>query len=156
MELTKQTEEILKTWTDVQKKSWEGWLETIKSYDASQPAQVWEKTINTWQDSVKRTLEAQAEGSRIWAESVTSVQGAPKEVAEWAKQVQEMTQRWTEVQQQLWDNWFEVAKKADPSKIGETWGGSEGQNILQAWQDVAQKVLNTQSEWAKTLTGKSE
>ena len=148
MDWTKQTQEMFKTWTDVQRKTWEGWLDTVKGFDASQPSQVWAETVDAWQKTVKNTLAAQVEGSRIWAESVTSAKDAPKESAEWAKQVQDMTKRWTEMQQQMWDNWFDVMKKSDPSKFAGNWE-KEGQSFVKTWQDTVQKSMDTQAEWVR-------
>jgi len=151
MEWAKQTEEMFKNWTDIQRKTWESWLEAIRGFDKSQGTQVWEKTMDAWQESVKKALEAQVDGSRILAENMAATKGTPKEAAEWAQQLQEMTNRWAEVQQQLWNNWFEVVKKVDPSKLGGSWD-KEGPNVFKAWQEVAQKALNTQAEWTRTWT----
>jgi hypothetical protein len=152
MDWTKQTQDLFKTWTDVQKRTWEGWLDTVKSFDASQPGQIWVKTIDAWQETIRNTLAAQVEGSRIWTQNITSIQGAPKESADWAQQVQEMTKRWTDMQQQMWDNWFEIMKKTDPSKFAGKWD-IEGQPLIKGWQEMIQKSTDTQAEWARQWTG---
>jgi hypothetical protein len=151
MDWTKQTQEMFKTWTDVQKNTWEGWLDTVKGFDASQPGQLWLKTVDAWQETVKNTLAAQMEGSRIWAESVTSFKDTPKETTEWAKQVQEMTKHWTDMQRQMWDNWFDIMKKTDPSKFAGNLD-TDWQSYMKSWQETIQKSMDSQSEWARQWT----
>ena len=153
MDWTKQTQDLFKTWTDVQKGTWEGWLDTVKSFDASQPGQIWVKTIDAWQETIRNTLAAQVEGSRIWTENITSIQGAPKGTADWAQQVQEMTKRWTDMQQQMWDNWFEIMKKADPSKFAGNWETEGQSSFIKAWQETIQKSMDAQAELAHQWVG---
>ena len=151
MDWLKESQEMFQAWTESQKKTWEAWLKAVQGSDKSKPAEIWKKTIDAWQESVNGTLNAQVEGSQIWAKSVTSIEGAPKESADWAKQVQEMTKNWTEMQQQMWDNWFEIAKKGDPFTFAGGWD-KEGPAVLKTWQDMAQKAMSSQSEWIRNWT----
>jgi len=155
MDWMKQSQEMFNSWANVQMKTWESWLKAIQNSEKLEPQQLWEKTIDAWQESVKGTLEAQVEGSRIWAESFTNIEGTPEGTADWAKQIQGMTKNWTDMQQQVWDNWFDVVKKADPSKFGVNWD-TEGPNMLKTWQDMAQKSMETQTEWAKSITSMAQ
>jgi hypothetical protein len=148
MDWSKQTQDMFKTWTDVQRKTWEGWFDTVKNFDPAQPSQIWAKTVDAWQESIKNTLSAQVEGSRIWAENIGSIKGAPKETAAWAQQIQETTVRWTDMQQQMWDNWFEVMRKTDPSKYVGKWD-TEGQTFFKSWQDMMQKSMDVQADWTR-------
>ena len=43
MDWMNQTQEMFKTWTDVQKKTWDTWLDGAKHFDVAQPTQMWEK-----------------------------------------------------------------------------------------------------------------
>jgi hypothetical protein len=147
---TKETQDMFKSWIDVQTKTWQSLLKSAQEFDASNPAGLWEKTVDAWQDSIKGTLEAQIEGSRIWAEGLTSIEGAPKETQELANQVQKMTKDWTSLQQQMWNGWFEVVRKADPAQFGGDWDAN-GVNMLKTWQDMVQKMMSTQSEMMKNM-----
>ena len=53
MDWMNQTQEMFKTWTDVQKKTWDTWLDGAKHFDVAQPTQMWEKTLDAWQESIK-------------------------------------------------------------------------------------------------------
>ncbi len=148
MEGVKQAEVILTTWTQAQEKMWNGWFIAMQmqGFGNSQPTEVWEKTVETWEDSVKKTLDAQVEWTRLWAESFSTVSGMPNEMVEWARKGQEMTKHWAEVQGQLWENWFEIVKKLDSTMRAGTWE-REGQKLTKVWQENVQKVMESQAEW---------
>jgi hypothetical protein len=148
MEWTKQSEEMLKTWTETQKKMWDEWTKAIQGFGKSPSTEVWEKTVETYQQTVQRVLDAQLEGARRWAENFPTGKGTPQEAAEWAKQGQDLIIRWTETQKQLWGSWFELVKKLDASNMI-NWP-RDGQKFLQSWQETIQKALNAQAEWVKT------
>ncbi len=151
MEWTKQSQDMFKTWTDTQKKMWEDWFQTMQGLGASQPNEVWKKTVDGWSDSINKTLDAQAEWIRVWADTAGTAKNMPKETAEWAKQGHDMMKRWTETQKQLWTTWFDIVRKLDP---GKNWG-QDGQKFLQGWQDAVKKAADTQAEWARLWTAGS-
>ena len=152
MDWSKQAEETVKTWTETQQKMWNSWLETVGQVSVpSQATEVWQKTLETWEGAVKNTLDAQAEWAQMWAESFKTTSGIPKEIVEWAQQAQEMNKHWSDAQQQLWQSWFEVVRKIDPAKMGETWD-KEGQKVFKAWQESAQKLTEEQLKWARKWT----
>lgn len=148
MEWAKQSEEILKTWTDAQKKMWDDCTKAMQGFGKSPSAEVWAQTVDTCSQTIQKVLDAQVEAARLWAENVTTAKGSPQEVAEWAKQGQEMITRLTETQRQLWGNWFEFVKKLDASNIL-NWT-RDGQKFVQSWQETIQKALNAQAEWLRT------
>ena len=152
MDWTKQTDEMLKAWMGTQKKMWDSWLETIqKGAPQSQAGEIWEKTVETWAETVKKSLEAQREWIKMWAENVPSGAGQVKEVAEWAQQAREMNNRWIEVQQQLWASWFALIKKSEPNKMAGSWD-TEGQKMVQAWRESVEKIMEAQHDWARHWT----
>jgi hypothetical protein len=148
MDWTKQTEDMFKTWTDTQKKMWDSWLETVQQASAPmQGAQVWQKTIETWEETVNNVLAAQTKWSETWANSFDP-EGTPEEMAQWFKQAQEMAKQWNETQQSLWQNWFGLIKQADVTKMTGGWE-EEGQKAFKNWQDSMQKVMDAQMDWIK-------
>ena len=152
MDWTKQAEDMMKTWTDTQKKMWDNWLETIDQDSAqNQAAEVWQKTVETWEKTVKNTLQAQNEWTQAWVESLGTKADIPEEVTEWANQAQEMAKHWGETQQQMWQGWFDLVKKADSAKMAGAWG-EEGQKAFQVWQESAKKAMDAQMEWASKWT----
>ena len=150
MEWAKQSEEMLKSWTETQKKMWDEWTKAMQSFGKSPSTEAWEKTVETWNQTIQKVLDGQVEGARLWAENVTTTKGTPQEMTEWAKQGQDIITRWTETQKQLWGHWFEVVKKLDASNIL-NWP-RDGQKFLQGWQETIQKAQDAQAEWLRTTT----
>ncbi len=141
MNPTQQAADMVKTWTEDQKNLWEGWLKNVQGLRTDQGAEVWGKTVQAWEESVKRTLDAQAEGTRNWVESLVAAPGVPKEAAAQSKQGQEMLQHWTTAQKQLWEGWFQIVKQFDPARGAETWA-TDGQKMVHTWQADMQKVMD--------------
>jgi hypothetical protein len=150
MDWTKQTGEMLKTWSETQKKLWDNWLETVQQgASKSQGTEIWQATINTWEETVKSMLEAQNEWVQTWARSFdTAKLDLPKELKEWADQAQDMMKQWSEAQQQLWQSWFEMIKQVNPARMSGDWG-TESQKMYQTWQESALKMMEAQKEWVK-------
>lgn len=151
MDWTKQAEEMLKTWTGAQKSMWDSWVNTVQGLGTNQSGETWEKSIETWQDSIKRALEAQNTWTQFWIDSITSSTGSNAQATDWAKQVNDMSKRWNDTQTQLWDNWFETMKKADPSAVSKNFNMEELQKIVQTWQEASQKAVESQMEWTRML-----
>jgi hypothetical protein len=151
MDWAKQTEEFFKTWTDIQRKMWDDWFKATQGLGKTQATDVWRKTVEAWEESLKKTLSAQMEWSRMWAESFSSVSGVPREMLDWARQGQDMMRRWSEAQMQLWEGWFGIVKKLDPSSLGGNWE-REGQKVLQLWQEAVKNARDAQVEWGRIWT----
>jgi hypothetical protein len=148
MEWAKQSEDMLKTWTESQKKLWDEWTKAMPSFGKSPSTEVWEKTVEAWRQTVQRLLDAQIEAMHQWAEHFTTGKGTPQETAEWAKQGQEMLTRLAETQKQLWESWFDVVKKFDASNMM-NWP-RDGQKFIQTWQETIQKAFDAQADWVRT------
>lgn len=147
---TKQTEEMTKNWLDAQKKMWDHWLGSVQQFDQGQAAEMWAKTIGTWEESVKNILTAQSEWTRLWADNFKAVEGMPQEATEWIQQAHEMTRHWSEAQQQLWESWFALLKKVEPTQL-QVMGdlSEESQKMFKGWQEASQKVTDAQAEWVR-------
>ena len=152
MEWMKQAEEIFKTWTETQKAMWDDWMKTTQSFGKTRATDSWKRTVDAWEESVKKSLQLQMEWSKVWAESFTSVKGTPKELQEWARQGQEIMSRWAETQMQLWTAWFDMVKKLDPTALGGT-SEKESDNMLNLWQENLKTLLNAQAEWGRVWMG---
>jgi hypothetical protein len=119
----------------------------MQGFGQSPSTQLWEKTVDTGNQTIQKLLDAQVEGARLWAQNITKAKGT-EEAGEWGKQGQDLIVRLTETQKQLWANWFELVKKLDPSNVM-NWTG-EGQKFVQTWQETLQKAFNAQAEWLRT------
>lgn len=151
MDWAKQSEEMFKSWSDTQKKMWDSWLETVQSGSAAMPGpQLWQKTVETWEQTVNNVLAAQSKWAETWSDSFNP-DNTPEEMAQWFKQTQGMVTQWNETQQRLWQNWFELIKKADVSNMTSSWE-EEGQKAFKNWQEAMQKVMDAQMDWVNMWT----
>ncbi len=147
MDWVKQSQEMMQTWAETQKKMWNVWLQSMEGTGPSAPADIWQTTIETWQQSANQTLEAQAKLTRMWVESLDQFPGSPENLAQWAKQAEAMIAGMTETQKQLWDKCFAGLKRVDVPKTGISWE-EEGRKIFDTWQDSAHKAMEAQIELA--------
>jgi hypothetical protein len=60
-------------------------------------------------------------------------------------------QHWIDAQRQLWQNWFNIVKDIN-FKVEPGTGTQAGSNLLQLWQETAQKMIQTQTAFARQWT----
>jgi hypothetical protein len=148
---TKQAEDMVKTWTDVQKTMWERTIKLAETAREDSAAETWERVsqrvVEAWRESVLRALQAQAEWTRIWSERLAESAGMPTEVAESARRFHGVVQTWTDVQARLWEGWFETVQKASPEHLSSAWD-----QLMSGWRQGAQRILDAQSQWGQLWT----
>ncbi|MGH2768756.1 MAG: hypothetical protein ACRDIF_07365, partial [Actinomycetota bacterium] len=107
MEATKQAEEFFKTWTETQTKVWDSWAEAMQASGGTRSFEGSEElrkiTFDSWEQSVKNALEAQADWTRILTGSLTAA-GLTSGTADRRvlDQVQDLVSTWLEAQKRLW------------------------------------------------------
>ncbi|MGQ9613191.1 MAG: hypothetical protein ACUVSL_14260 [Chloroflexus sp.] len=173
MDWSKQANDMIKMWTGTQQKVWDSWMASMQYMAAPQNPEAWQKTVDSWRGTVKQTLEAQVELTRMWAEAVAAnsvnmpnlppipgvptIPGlnpaSPTSVVEWSRQVLELTRNFTESQTRFIEGWFEMLKKSDPTTIARGWDTTQMQKVMQSWQEAMQRVIETQAELGKVLMG---
>src|SRR5438128_10469405 len=105
----KNTEESpLKTWAESQQKLMTDWLETLRRLGGTPTLELWTKTVDAWQSSVKETVDARAESTRQLIETLTNAKGTPEELRELARKEREQLQHWTEAGRDHWQGWLNV------------------------------------------------
>jgi hypothetical protein len=151
MEWAKQTEDMLKTWADMQSKLQESWLKAFQRSATPQPTDPWEKTVQVWEESVKAILDTQVECAKLWAKSFIPLNSISEERSDWARQGEEMITQWTEIHKRLWEAWFSLAQRVDFSAAGGSWE-REGRRAWEGWQEAMQKAMDVQTEWVRLWT----
>jgi hypothetical protein len=101
MDGPKQTQEMMKSWTEIQRTIWDSWFQTLGESGKSQTTGAWQKTIDSWQKSVNNRLAAQSKLMHMWIDSLNNAKGNLDQVTEWVTQAEEMTRRMNEAQKQL-------------------------------------------------------
>lgn len=151
MDWTMQAEEMITTWTRVQQKMWESWLNAMQVAAPHSP-ETWEQALELWSNSVREALQAQVAWIQFWVTSVMTGSSSPKEVAGWFEHVLDMTQRWADTQTQLSEYWFDTMKKSHPSTLSRAWDMEEAQHVMHSWQEASQKLLEAQLGWLQLWT----
>jgi len=145
-------ETILKTWSETQQKLLADWLDTLRKLGGTPTLELWRQTVDTWQNSVKETVDARAEYTRQLTETLAKAKGTPEEFRELAREGREQLQHWTEAERDLWKGWFDVAREINFRPEPGT-GAQAGKDLLQLWQDSTHKMIDTQAALIRRWTG---
>jgi hypothetical protein len=148
----KTNEGPLKTWAESQQKLLTDWLETLRKLGGTPTLELWTKTIDAWQSSVKETIDARAEWSRQWSETMANAKGTPEELRELASNGREQLQHWAEAERDLWQSWFNIVRNINFRP--ESGAGTQaGRDLVQLWQDSAHKMIDAQASLVRRWTG---
>lgn len=147
VEATQQADRAVKAWVDTQMKVWESWVDAVESTTTSRSGlwdQVRKSTLDALQQSVSKTLDAQAELTHVLSQSLAGIWTTSEDATNRARiaQISATTKTATEAQKQLWASWFDMAKKVDASQFGPAW-----QKVLEAWQKAIRTALDAQAQW---------
>jgi hypothetical protein len=128
------------------------WLNTLRRFSGTPTLELWTKTVDAWQASVKETLDAQAKWNHEWTQAMENAQGTPEELRALAREGREQWQRWVQAERELWQGWFDAAREIkfqpEPGAAAQT-----GRDLLQLWQDSAHKMIDAQEAMLQRLTG---
>jgi hypothetical protein len=145
-------ESLLKTWSESQQKLLTDWLDALRKLGGTPTMELWTKTMDAWQSSVKETLDARAELTHQWTEALSNAKGTPEEFRELAHEGREQLQNWAEAERELWKGWFNIAKdinfRPEPGA-----GAQVGKDLVQLWQDSAHKMIDAQASLVRRWTG---
>jgi hypothetical protein len=148
---SKSTESSIKTWAETQQKLLTDWLDTVRRSGGTPTLELWTKTVEAWQASVKETLDARSEWTREWTETLANAKGTPEELRGLAQQGRELMQRWTDAERQVWQGWFDIVRginfRVEPGTTPKA-----GSDLLQLWQDSAHKMIDAQAALVRRWT----
>src|SRR5437660_12605748 len=148
----KSDENLLKTWSETQQKLLTDWLDTMRKLGGTPTLELWTKTVDAWQSSVKETVDARAEYTRQLTETLAKAKGTPEEFRELAREGREQLQHWAEAERDLWKGWFDVAREINFRPEPGT-GAQAGKDLLQLWQESTHKMIDTQAALIRRWTG---
>ncbi len=107
-------EDVIRTWTDAQKRLWESLCSAVP-FQPPAGVEAWRdtylKNLATWESAVKQTLNQEATWVEQWVQRVAREKGTPEMVATWVRQMEEVLQRWIQSQNQWWDEYFSVLRR---------------------------------------------
>ena len=151
---TKQADEVMNTWTKAQQDLWDAWRRSMPAPGAANES--WGKTLDFWKQAVDRSLGAQAEWARLWAESIKGQKGMPKEIEGWTDQMLATVQTWNRAQADFWERMLESVQTMSPDALQQR-VEQGAQAAFDNWQEAMKRAIAAQEElgafWAKTRKG---
>ena len=152
-----QFEEMMKNWTDTQKKMWGGYFDSMQGLSKPQATRMWESTVSMGEEMLKDFLKTQAQGVKAWVDELAKMEGVPPQVVEAAKQFQAMSDQWNKTQSELLENWIGMMKKFAPTNPADAWLELP-QSMFKTWQESTQGIMDAQAKWMQSwmeqMTGK--
>jgi hypothetical protein len=146
--------DMMHMWTTTQQKVWSTWVDTMQGIGRAPTPDLRGKIIETWEQSVCYSLDAQAKWMHAWLENLQRVEGMPENARQWLGHGQQEMEQWHAAQRELWDHLFEVLKKAEPETSAHALQQvSEG--IFQTWQRSARQMMENQLQWVTEWTRRS-
>ena len=158
MDWNTQFEDMMKAWTDTQKKVWDSYFDTIQGFGKSQSTRMWESTLARGEEMLKDMLKTQMQGLTAWVDGLSEMEGVPPQMVESARQFQEMSSRWNKTQSELIENWFGMMKKFAPVSPADSWAEMP-QTMFKTWQETTQGIMDAQTKWMRSWmeqTGKKK
>src|SRR5207245_7700306 len=133
-------ESLMKTWAESQHKLLTDWLDTLRRFGGTPTLELWTKTVDAWQSSVKETVDARAESTRQLIETLVNAKGTPEELRELAHKEREQLQHWTEAERELWQGWVNIVRHVNfkPEPGAGARGGRDG---VQLWPGSGHKMV---------------
>ena len=144
-----QTQELMQTWTKAQQALWENWRSLMPTMSAQPASEEWKQAVTAWKDVMQRSLNAQADFVKFWSESMTAMPLMGKQMEEMSTLIVETTQRWTNVQNEIWSNWLDAVAKADAAAMAQNW--DEGtRKAFDAWRETVNSAIEAQRKMMET------
>src|SRR2546429_9551173 len=144
-------ETLMTSWADSQQKMLVGWLDLLQGTEQPSRKMVWSETVKAWQSTVQETLDAQARWLRDWSGRVQVTSGSPTELRKKVQEAQVLLLGWTEAQQHLWQNWFDLVQQLGPLLEA---GSQADEHLLSRLRESGRAIVNAQEEWVRRWTAK--
>lgn len=142
-----QIAEFQRTWVAQQQKLLEEWLSSMKSAGGESPRASWRQAADFMQQQVDSALDAQKRSLVAFAESLEDIDNAPEAFNETMKQLEQGIEEWTEVQQRMWQVWFDMLRATAPTPQ------TPGEAMMEKWEDMVKQTMSIQQEWLSRLSG---
>src|SRR3989442_9278838 len=144
-------ESLVATWAEAQQNLLTGWLDLVQGTEQPSRKMAWNETVKAWQTAVNGTLDAQARWLRDWSGRVQVTSGSPTELRKKVQEAQVLLLGWTEAQQLLWQNWFDLVQQLGPLLEA---GSQADEHLLSRLRESGRAIINAQEEWVRRWTAK--
>lgn len=145
--------------SELQKRLWEGWLQSVKTVQPPGEAglsewhQQYQQALEVWEKAVQEALDAQCDWGDRFSEKLESAQ-LPGPMQGVAKQNLQLMKVWAETRRRMWHAWFEGLKHMDPSQLVQQMEG--GLEQPQYWQEAGEAAAPRKEEGARATASAGE
>ena len=146
-----QEQDLMLAWADGQQKVLEDWLDRMQGMERPSRSAAWNETMKSWHTAVQETLDAQARWLRDWNGRVQVTSGSPTELRKNVQKAQVLLLRWTEAQQHLWQDWFQLVQRLGPLLEADC---QIDEHLLSSLQESGQAMINAQTGMGAVLDGR--
>jgi predicted flap endonuclease-1-like 5' DNA nuclease len=108
--------DVFGAWDEAQKRLWESLSNVLPAPAPTQGMALWRESylnnLATWESAVKKVLDTETAWLAQFADRMEGVQGLPEPMSGLSQQMEEVMRRWAQAQTQLWEECFEMLRKA--------------------------------------------
>jgi class III poly(R)-hydroxyalkanoic acid synthase PhaE subunit len=152
MDWSKQAEAMMQTWTETQKKMWEGWFEMAQSASAnnnSSPYAAYPEMMGQWQKMAAQSIEAWSASVDPTAQNVARQMMASQEMM--MRFMQSITQAWQAIapKMQTGEDWQSVLRDYSAQWVQNMFGFPIG--AMSVNKDTKELFQFYMAEWSKLI-----
>lgn len=142
-----QIAEFQRKWTEQQQQLLRNWFDTLQGASGGTLPNTWRQAIDTMERQVNNTLDAQKRSLMALSGNARDVEGVPEPLTQWLCQLEKGIALWNEVQQRLWQVWFDMLRAAVPAPQ------NPGEVLAGNWEKMMQSALSLQEQWLTDMAG---
>ena len=147
LEWDDQASEFQRNWVKQQQELLGDWLGALQNAGAGQPASMWQEAVAVMEQQVNSALNNQKQSLLKLVDNTRQVEGVPEAFSQWVQQLEQGLELWTDVQQRLWQVWFDMLRTTTPA------AETPGETLVKNWQEMARQAASIQEQWLSNWTG---
>jgi hypothetical protein len=149
-----QVEQSTRSWIESQRHIWETSLQAMSQMARGDWGSStiggfnWSGLIDTWEATVQQALDAQTSGLQMFVNSLASGGNTPGEFRGQMQALQQVSASWTDVQRQIWQAWFTLARQlAAPPRDDQQSPAAD--QPMEIWQGMVRPAIAAQTDWLR-------
>jgi hypothetical protein len=130
-------EQIFQSWQECQRGMLDGWSAALKA-----------NPMTAWNDMYEAILRSQAAMLRVGQKGLDTDNGFTAVARSWIKRAEALTDIGVDCQRKTSQAWF--AAELRPESVMKRWT-APWMDVTKTWQEAAQKMVDMQATWIKSL-----
>ena len=135
-----QPSDIQRQWLAQQQQQLCDWLEMLQGPGNGGMPDIWQETIKVVEQQVNSMLTAQKQSLTALLTNVEDSEGLPEPFRQWQQQMEEGIALCSEVQQRLWQSWFDMLRATSPAV------SNPAAALARSWQEMTKRTISKQAQ----------